>query len=107
MPDERKSVEEAFAQSVIWGFKAEAEDSSKFLIDFTPFLLRDSHNVARKLGNSNQGSYQAGRKPLGGLPAQHQKLSRIIQNLRLSSLWREQAKAARLAPLRQILTLSP
>jgi len=57
--DERKSVEEAFAQSVIWGFTTETQDSTKALIDITPFLLRDSHQLARKLGNSNQGSYRA------------------------------------------------
>lgn len=57
--DERKSVEEAFAQSVIWGFTIEAQDSSKVLIDVTHFLLRDSHQLARKLGNSNQGNYHA------------------------------------------------
>src|SRR5471030_2583215 len=32
-PEERKSVEEAFAQSVIWGFKTEAEENGKVLID--------------------------------------------------------------------------
>ena len=57
--DERKSVEEAFAQSVIWGFTAETQDDDKVLVDFTPFLLRDSHNLARKLGKGNQGSYRA------------------------------------------------
>lgn len=57
--DERKSVEEAFAQSVIWGFRAEAQDSTHVLIDITHFLLRDSHKVARKLENSNQGNYHA------------------------------------------------
>src|ERR1700742_4678300 len=56
-PDERKSVEEAFAQSIIWGFKAEAQDSSKVLIDLTPFLLRDSHHLAQKLSAGNQGDY--------------------------------------------------
>ena len=55
--DERKSVEEAFAQAVIWGFKAEAGDGDKVLIDFTPFLLRDSHHLAERLSNSNQGDY--------------------------------------------------
>ncbi|MEO6630952.1 MAG: DUF5117 domain-containing protein, partial [Mucilaginibacter sp.] len=53
--DERKSVEEAFAQSVLWGFKAEAQEDGKVLIDFTPFLLRDAHHVADRLGS--QGSY--------------------------------------------------
>jgi hypothetical protein len=57
--DERKSVEEAFAQSVIWGFTTETQDSTKALIDITSFLLRDSHQLARKLGNNNQGSYRA------------------------------------------------
>lgn len=54
-PDERKSVEEAFAQSVIWGFKAEAIEGDKVLIDFTPFLLRDAHQLAEKL--KGQGNY--------------------------------------------------
>ncbi|HWZ02567.1 MAG TPA: zinc-dependent metalloprotease [Mucilaginibacter sp.] len=56
--DERKSVEEAFAQSVLWGFKAEAEENGKVLIDFTPFLLRDSHHLADKLSSSGQGDYK-------------------------------------------------
>jgi len=56
--DERKSVEEAFAQSVLWGFKAEAEESGKVLIDFTPFLLRDSHHLADRLSSSDQGDYK-------------------------------------------------
>jgi hypothetical protein len=56
-PDERKSVEEAFAQSVIWGFKAEAEEGDKVLIDFTPFLLRDGHKIAERLSAANQGDY--------------------------------------------------
>lgn len=56
-PEERKSVEEAFAQSVIWGFKAEAIDGDKVLIDFTPFLLRDSHQIADRLGSANQGNF--------------------------------------------------
>ncbi|MDB5090692.1 MAG: peptidase [Mucilaginibacter sp.] len=55
--DERKSVEEAFAQSVIWGFKAEAQDGDKVLIDFTPFLLRDSHHLADRLSGSDQGNF--------------------------------------------------
>lgn len=55
--DERKSVEEAFAQSVLWGFTTEAQDSSRALIDITHFLLHDSHQVARRLGNNNQGNY--------------------------------------------------
>lgn len=57
--DERRSVDEAFARSVIWGFKAEAQDGGKVLIDITPFLLRDSHHIADKLSNSGQGVFHA------------------------------------------------
>ena len=57
--DERKSVEEAFAQSAIWGTTTIAEEDGRVLIDLTPFLLRDSHKIADKLSNSGQGSFSA------------------------------------------------
>jgi len=38
---ERKSVEESFAKSVLWGFTVAAESSNHVLVDATPFLLRD------------------------------------------------------------------
>lgn len=57
--DERKSVEEAFAQSVIFGFKAEVQSGDHTLIDLTPFLLHDSQQIADQLGESGQGNYQA------------------------------------------------
>ncbi|MBE7176780.1 MAG: zinc-dependent metalloprotease [Mucilaginibacter polytrichastri] len=56
---ERRTVEQSFATSVIWGFKAEAIDGDKALIDFTPFLLRDAHGIADKLGAMKQGAYKA------------------------------------------------
>ncbi len=56
--DERKAVEQAFAKSVLWGFKIEAEEGSKALIDFTPFLLRDAHGVIQRLAANNQGTYR-------------------------------------------------
>src|SRR5580693_5487755 len=40
---ERRAVEESFAQSVIWGFTSEAEEGDRVLIDATPFFLRDAH----------------------------------------------------------------
>ncbi len=57
-PDERNSVAEAFAQSALWGFKVEAEENGRALVDFTPFLLRDAHGVSAKLKASNQGVYR-------------------------------------------------
>src|ERR1700712_2321937 len=57
--DERRSVDEAFAKSVIWGFKAEAQEDGRVLIDMTAFLLRDSHHIAERLTMSQQGSFKA------------------------------------------------
>lgn len=58
-PTERRSVEEAFAQSALWGFVVAAKENDRFLVDFTPFLLHDAHDVAGALSSSNQGTYQA------------------------------------------------
>jgi len=55
---ERQAVEEAFAKSVIWGFKAEVSEGSKVLVNFTDFLMRDAHGVADRLRNTGQGSYR-------------------------------------------------
>jgi len=55
---EKRSVEEAFAQSILWGAKVEAEKDGKVLVDMSPFLLRDAHNVSGRLQRSKQGSYR-------------------------------------------------
>ncbi len=55
--NERRSVEEAFAQSVLWGFKADAESSGAVLVDATDFYLQDMHDVGGKLRAMQQGSY--------------------------------------------------
>lgn len=54
---ERKSVDEAFAQSVLWGFTVGAAEGDRVLVDFTDFLLRDAHGVAETLRRSNQGNF--------------------------------------------------
>jgi hypothetical protein len=54
---ERKSVDEAFAQSVLWGFTVGATEGDRVLVDFTDFLLRDAHGVAETLRRSNQGNF--------------------------------------------------
>lgn len=53
---ERKSMREAFANSVLWGFKA-VEGDKGLEIDITDFLLRDAHGVSSTLKRTNQGSY--------------------------------------------------
>lgn len=55
--DERTAVEEAFAQSVLWGFKIEAEEDNKILVDATDFFLQDAHDVSGTLKNTGQGNY--------------------------------------------------
>ena len=54
---EKRSVEESFAKSVIWGFKVEAAEGDKILVDATNFLIRDAHGVAERLNRAKQGSF--------------------------------------------------
>ncbi len=54
---EKKSVEQAFAKSVLWGFKIEEEKSGKYIIDITDFLMQDAHGVSRRLKQAKEGSY--------------------------------------------------
>ena len=55
---ERRSVEQAFAKSVIYGFKIEEEKNGKFLIDLTPFLMEDAHGVTNRLKRQKEGNYK-------------------------------------------------
>lgn len=56
-PLEQKSVEEAFAQSVLWGFEVEINEDDRVLVDVTDFLLRDAHDVIGRLRAQEQGNY--------------------------------------------------
>ncbi len=55
---EVKSVAEAFASSVLWGFPITAKSENAVLVDITDFLLRDSHGVSQRLASTKQGSYK-------------------------------------------------
>ena len=55
---ERKAVEESFAESVLWGFKVEADEKGKYLIDATDFFLRDAHHAAESMQRAGQGTYK-------------------------------------------------
>jgi hypothetical protein len=48
-PAERKSVEDSFAKSVLWGFTAAAESNGKVLVDATDFFVRDGHGAGNAL----------------------------------------------------------
>ena len=57
-PAEAESVEEAFAQSVLEGFKVVAKTDDRVLIDITDLLLSDAHGVAARLKRSKEGTYK-------------------------------------------------
>jgi hypothetical protein len=54
---ERKSVEQAFAKSILGGFKIEEEKNGTYVIDITDFLMQDAHGVSKRLKRGKQGSY--------------------------------------------------
>lgn len=54
--DEVRAVKEAFAESVLYGFKVEAEEDGKILIDISSMLLSDALGVVGRL--ARQGSYR-------------------------------------------------
>ena len=55
---ERKSVEQAFAHSVLYGFKIEEWlDNDSYIIDMTPFLMEDWHGVTDRIKGRNAGTY--------------------------------------------------
>jgi hypothetical protein len=54
---EQQSIKEAFASSILAGFKVVAEDKSTALIDYTPYLLSDVHGVSRTLAARKQGNF--------------------------------------------------
>lgn len=66
---ERQSVDEAFADSVLAGFKIVARTDDQVLIDYTPFLLSDIHQVGPRLDSQQQGSYAVDPKRSAVYPA--------------------------------------
>jgi hypothetical protein len=56
-PSEVRAVREAFAESILGGFKVEAQENGKVLVDATDFLLRDAHGVIQAIKRNNQGTY--------------------------------------------------
>jgi hypothetical protein len=54
---ERNAVEQSFAQSVLWGFTVADELKGNYLVDATPFVVSDAHEVAERLKQTKQGIY--------------------------------------------------
>ena len=61
-PLEQQAIDEAFASSILWGFPVVSENVKKnntaVMIDYTPFLLSDIHNIGQKLKAKKQGSFK-------------------------------------------------
>ncbi|MEO8861702.1 MAG: zinc-dependent metalloprotease [Ginsengibacter sp.] len=55
--NERRAVEQSFAQSTLWGFIDEAENNNAVLVDATDFLLSDVMKVAETLKKDKEGNY--------------------------------------------------
>ena len=55
---EKKSIEEAFAKSVLFGFPIKETKGNSYVIDITSFLLLDTHGVATRLKSKKEGSYK-------------------------------------------------
>nr|WP_238858000.1 zinc-dependent metalloprotease [Poritiphilus flavus] len=54
---ERRSVEQAFAKSVLFGFEIIDDKQGKYVIDISGFLMQDAHGVSRRLKAAEQGTY--------------------------------------------------
>lgn len=56
--DEQLAVRQSFPESVLWGFKVEAEsaDRSTVLVDATEFFLHDAHNVSERVAEAQRAS---------------------------------------------------
>jgi hypothetical protein len=57
-PLEQRSIKEAFAKSVLFGFPIVETLTDGLLIDLSPFLLEDAHGVAKRLKQLKQGSFK-------------------------------------------------
>ena len=56
-PMEEQAVTDAFAKGVLWGFEVAAETGDRVLVDATDFIVRDAHGIARRLKQTDQGSF--------------------------------------------------
>lgn len=56
--DEKASIEQAFARSVLFGFEIKETKNGSYIIDLTPFLMQDAHGVVKRLKDRKQGNYK-------------------------------------------------
>ncbi|NNE30008.1 MAG: zinc-dependent metalloprotease [Saprospiraceae bacterium] len=80
---ESSSIQEAFARSVLWGFEIQGKKANQFLIDLTPMLLSDSHDVVNRLKQTKQGNYKLDKSRSGVL---HESSFNFPKNTEFESL---------------------
>ena len=54
---ESDAVEQSFAKSVLFGFEILKTIGDKYIVDLTPFLLRDAMEASSSISSTKQGSY--------------------------------------------------
>ena len=59
--NERRAVEDSFAQAVLWSFPADSSDTNGVLVDATDFFLSDRREVLSTLKEMKQGSFTVDR----------------------------------------------
>lgn len=57
-PYEAKSIQDAFAESILWGFEIIKTEGEKHLVEGTNFFMQDAHGVGETLSRSRQGTYR-------------------------------------------------
>lgn len=57
-PHERRAVTDAFATSVLYGFRAEKSTTGKTIVDATSFFLNDHGDITGSLNGGAQGNYR-------------------------------------------------
>ena len=55
---EAKSIQDAFAESTLWGFEVVKTEGATYMVDATNFYLQDVHGVSETLARSKQGNYK-------------------------------------------------
>jgi len=57
-PLEVRSINEAFAESIIWGFEIKEKIGNNLIVDATNFYMQDAHGVSQRLSRSREGTYR-------------------------------------------------
>lgn len=55
---EKRSIKEAFAQSVLYGFPIKEKKGDSYVVDFTNFLMEDTHGIVSRLKRAKEGNYK-------------------------------------------------